>query len=170
MSDENTFQMRAIKEIEQKIKDERLQLEKIQKESDELSRAEKGYAEFYEQLNNFFIESMQDFQVNEDNLPIYFKENIGEVYENYVQIRVDAITESENLEKYVEHCRHEILSNKRTLKFYRSQYMDSDFFKECLPLVEIYEKKINMYKENIETTDVIIKCLGKISDKLVGWN
>lgn len=172
MSDEGnkTFLLKAKKEIEQKIKSETQQLSKVKKENEELTRSKMGYDNFYESLSNFIIESIEDFHVTEDDLPQYFKENIGETYENYVQIRVDALNEIDALNNYIDHCKREISSNKRTLKFYRSQYLDSDFFDECLPLVVLYQDKIDTYNENIQLTEDIIKKLGEISDKLVGWN
>lgn len=167
---EEIFLLKAKREIEQKIKFETEQLGKVKKENEELTRSKVGYGEFYESLNKFITESIDDFHVVEDDLPQYFKENIGETYENYVQIRVDALNEIDALNNYIDHCKREISSNKRTLKFYRSQYLDSDFFDECLPLVVLYQDKIDMYEENIQLTEDIIKKLGEISDKLVGWN
>ena len=112
---------------------------------------------------------MQDFVVAEEDLPKYFRSNINDVYQNYAQIRRDAIDEINTLKKYINHCKKEINSNKRTLKFYRSQYMDSDFFDECLPLVEIYQKKIELYQENGKLTIKTIEKLEKIVEKLKGW-
>lgn len=165
-----TFLLKAKKEIEQKIKTQTQQLDKIRKEHEELSRSKMGYEEFYNNLNKFISESVDDFHVTENDLPQYFKANIGSTYENYVQIRVDALNEIDALKKYIIHCKHEISSNKRTLKFYRSQYLDSDFFSECLPLVVLYQDKIDTYEENIKLTENIIEKLNEISDKLVGWN
>ena len=47
--------------------------------------------------------------------------------------------------------------------------MDSDFFDECLPLVEIYQKKIELYQENGKLTIKTIEKLEKIVEKLKGW-
>ena len=170
MSDQNTFLLKAKEEIKQKIAEETKQLELIKKEQQELQRAKQGYADFYENLVHFFKESMEDFEVTEDELSDYFKENIDEVYQNYVQIRSDAIVEIDALSQYISHIKKQLAANQRTLKFYRSQYIDSDFFDECMPLVALYQDKIDTYNENIALTDDIIHKLGEISDKLVGWN
>ncbi len=163
------FLLKAKQEIRQKIKTENKELEEINNETSELERAIKGYDKFYDDLNNFILESMQDFTVNEEDLPEYFKSNINEIYQNYVQIRKDAIDEIGSLNKYIEKTTRDINSNKRTLKFYRSQYMDSDFFDECMPLVDIYTKKIELYEKNLDLTKKIIKEIEKIADKLEGW-
>ena len=52
-----------------------------------------GYENFHHDLRHFFIESMQDFVVAEEDLPKYFRSNINDVYQNYAQIRRDAIDE-----------------------------------------------------------------------------
>ena len=70
---------------------------------------------------------------------------------------------------YIDHCKRESNKNKRTLKFYRSQYLDSDFFEECLPLVQLYQEKIDIYTENINLTEKTIKHLEKIHKKLEKW-
>ncbi len=163
------FISKAKKEIQQKIKTENKALDELNNEKKELMTAIQGYENFHHDLRHFFIESMQDFVVAEEDLPKYFRSNINDVYQNYAQIRRDAIDEINTLKKYINHCKKEINSNKRTLKFYRSQYMDSDFFDECLPLVEIYQKKIELYQENGKLTIKTIEKLEKIVEKLKGW-
>ncbi|OED30184.1 hypothetical protein [Methanosphaera sp. WGK6] len=172
MSEEakKAFLSKIKKEIEGKIKTETKEIEKIREEHEELIRASNGYDAFYHELEHFITDSMQDFSVTEENLPKYFKSNINEVYQNYVQIKQDAFEEEETLKKYIDNCKRNIGTNKRSLKFYRSQYLDSDFFEECLPLVTIYQEKIDLYKENQEMTHNIIEKLRKIANKLSDWN
>ena len=112
---------------------------------------------------------MQEFTTAEEDLPKYFKSHINGTYQEYVQIRKDALNEINALLKYIDHCKRQVNTNKRTLKFYRSQYMDSDFFDECLPLVEIYQEKIELYLENINLTEKTIEKLQKIVKKLEKW-
>ncbi|WP_455645865.1 hypothetical protein [Methanosphaera sp.] len=167
---EKAFLSKVKREIEGKIKTETKEIEKIKEEHEELIRANHGYAEFYHELEHFIMDSMQDFSVTEEDLPKYFKSNINEVYQNYVQIRRDAFEEEETLKKYIDKCKRDVGANKRSLKFYKSQYMDSDFFDECLPLVTIYQDKIDLYEENQKLTLDIIEQLRKIADKLKGWD
>lgn len=166
---QENFLKNVKKEINQKIKTENKVLKELKKEKEELERAIKGYSNFYDELEKFIIESMQDFSQNEEDLPKYFRSNINDVYQNYVQIKQDAKTEIETLTKYINHCKKEEISTQRTLKFYRSQYLDSDFFDECLPLVAIYQEKIDIYQENQELTKNTIKELQKIEKKLERW-
>ena len=58
---------------------------------------------------------------------------------------------------------------KDLLKFYKSQYSDSDIFSECLPLVDVYEKKIELYEKNIQKTNDIISTLDEIINILSNW-
>ena len=67
------------------------------------------------------------------------------------------------------HCKKEIQTNQRSLKFYKSQYSDSDIFSECLPLVDVYEKKIELYEKNIQKTNDIISTLDEIINILSNW-
>lgn len=163
------FLSKAKNEIKQRVDTENNALNTLKKEKDELINAIVGYTDYYDTLNKFIIESMQDFTCNEDDLPGYFKSNINEVYQNHVQIRKDALLEVDTLNKYIAHCDKEIKSNQRTLKFYRSQYLDSDFFDECLPLVNLYQEKIDIYNENKENTSKVIEILEKIAKKLEKW-
>lgn len=171
MSDDanKEFLSKIKEEISQKIKTENENIKKLSDENNELSQSKEGYINFYNELNNFVINSMQDFTLNEEDLPSYFKSNINEVYQNYSQIRLDAIEEIERLQDYINYCKKELTTNQRSLKFYRSQYFDSDFFDECLPLVNIYQEKIDLYEKNIELTSKIIVSLEKIADKLKNW-
>ena len=73
------------------------------------------------------------------------------------------------LEKYIIKNKRDLNNTQRTLKFYRSQYMDSDFFEECLPLVEIYEEKISIYENNEKNSLLIIEKLKEILKKLKDW-
>lgn len=163
------FLSKIKEEISQKIKTENENIKKLSDENNELSQSKEGYINFYNELENFVINSMQDFTLNEEDLPSYFKSNINEVYQNYSQIRLDAIEEIERLQEYITYCKKELTTNQRSLKFYRSQYFDSDFFDECLPLVNIYQEKIDLYENNIELTSQIIVSLEKIADKLKNW-
>lgn len=112
---------------------------------------------------------MHDFSVSEEDLPKYFRSNINEVYQNYVQIRKDAYDEEDELTQYINHCIREVNKNKRSLKFYKSQDEDSEFYQDCLPLINIYEKKIELYTDNQQMTREIIEKLRKIADKLKNW-
>lgn len=163
------FISKAKKEIQQKIKTETKTLTTLEKEKEELTNAIEGYENYYHNLEHFIIKSMQEFTVNEEDLPKYFKSHINGKYKEYAQIRQDGIKEVESLNKYINHCKREAKTNERTLKFYRSQYMDSDFFEECLPLVDIYQQKIELYNENIELTKKTIEKLEKIIRKLERW-
>ena len=163
------FISKAKKEIQQKIKTETKAVITLEKEKKELTNAIEGYENYHHNLQHFIIKSMQDFTVNEEDLPKYFKSNINGTYQEYVQIRQDAIKEIASLRKYIEHCKHEAKTNERTLKFYRSQYMDSDFFDECLPLAELYQQKIDLYNVNIILTEKTIEKLEKIVKKLENW-
>lgn len=166
---QNEFIYKAKKEISKKIKDESKILEELSTESVELENAITGYGNYLHELEHFIEDSCEDFKVSVEELPKYFKSNINDVYQSYVQIREDAVNEINTLLKYIEHCNHEINNNKRTLKFYRSQYIDSDFFDECLPLVQIYQDKIGTYTKNITLTEKTIKQLEKIIEKLESW-
>lgn len=166
---QNEFMSKAKKEIQQKIKTENKALNKLQIEKQELNNAIEGYKNYYKNLKTFIIHSMQDFTTTEEDLPKYFKSNISGTYQEYVAIREDAINEIDALNKYINHCKREGKNNQRTYKFYRSQYMDSDFFNECLPLVEIYQQKIDLYEENIKLTEKTIDELKKIIKKLENW-
>ncbi|RAP47579.1 MAG: hypothetical protein BZ135_02080 [Methanosphaera sp. rholeuAM6] len=163
------FISNAKKEIKQKIKSETKVLEKLKKEKGELTNAIEGYDIYYHNLERFIIQSMQEFTQNEEDLPKYFKSHINGTYQEYVQIRQEGIKEMESLKKYINHCKREAKTNERTLKFYRSQYMDSDFFDECLPLVDLYQQKIELYNGNIELTVKTIEKLEKIVKKLEKW-
>lgn len=166
---EKEFISKAKKEIQQKIKTETNALNDIKKEKNELLSAVEGYENYFQNLNRFIIESMQEFTVNEEDLPKYFKSHINETYQEYVKIRKDALNEIDALLKYIKHCKRQVNNNKRSLKFYSSQYVDSDFFDECLPLVEIYQEKIELYLENIKLTENTIEKLQKIIKKLEKW-
>ncbi len=163
------FIFKAKKEIQQKIKTETKALEDLNKEKQELINAIDGYENYFQNLKHFIIDNMQNFMTNEEDLPSYFKSHINGTYQEYAQIRVDALNEIDALLKYIDHCKREVNNNKRKLKFYRSQYMDSDFFEECLPLVEIYQKKIDLFSENIKLTENTIEKLQKIAKKLENW-
>lgn len=163
------FISKAKKEIQQRIKTETKELDNLKKEKNELLSAVEGYENYFQNLNHFIIQSMQEFTTNEEDLPKYFKSHINGTYQEYVQIRKDALNEINALSKYIKHCKSQVNKNKRTLKFYRSQYMDSDFFDECLPLVEIYQEKIELYLENINLTEKTIEKLQKIVKKLEKW-
>lgn len=166
---EKEFISKAKKEIQQRIDTETEAVTKLENEKNELLNAIEGYENYYQNLNKFIIKSMQEFTQVEEDLPNYFKSHINGTYQEYVQIRKDAINEIDALSKYINHCKREANNTKRTLKFYRSQYMDSDFFDECLPLVEIYQKKIDLYMENIKLTENTIEKLQKIIKKLEKW-
>lgn len=157
------------KEIQQKIKTENKNIKALNDENMELTRSIEGYSNFYHEVEHFFTESMDDFNVKQDELPDYFKSNINEVYQNYSQIRLDAIDEKNHLNEYILHCKKEIQTNQRSLKFYKSQYSDSDIFSECLPLVDVYEKKIELYEKNIQKTNDIISTLDEIINILSNW-
>lgn len=157
------------KEIKQKVKTENKTLDKINNETDELKVAIKGYTNYFNELEHFIIESMQDFTLAEEDVPTYFKSNINEVYRNYVKVKKDAIKEIETLNQYINHCKREIKNNQRSLKFYKSHYKDSDFFTECKPLVNIFQEKISVYEENIKLTEETIEILRKIVKKLEKW-
>lgn len=163
------FFSRAKQEVQQKINTETKVLGELNKEKEELNTAINGYDNYYHELKHFIIESMQDFTCIEEDLPKYFKSNINEVYQNYAQIRLDAIEEAETLNKYIKHCEKQIKNNERTLKFYSSQYTDSDFYEECIPLVDLFKEKIDLYKQNIELTEQTIEKLEKIIEKLENW-
>lgn len=163
------FLFNVKREIKQKIKTENKDLEELNKEKEELESAVKGYSNYYDELEKFIIESMQDFSQNEEDLPSYFRSNINEVYQNYVHIKHDAKEEIDTLTRYMDDCKRKQNSTKRTLKFYRSQYLDSDFFEECLPLVALYQEKIDLYEENYKLTQQTIKELEKIFKKLENW-
>ncbi len=166
---EKEFISKAKKEILERIKKETKMLDDLKKEKNELINAIDGYENYYQNLSHFIIESMQEFTKTEEDLPKYFKSHINGTYQEYVQIRLDALNEIKALSRYIQHCKREINNNKRTLKFYRSQYLDSDFFDECLPLVEIYQEKIELYEENIKLTENTIEKLQKIAKKLENW-
>ncbi|MDO5825659.1 MAG: hypothetical protein BZ137_02750 [Methanosphaera sp. rholeuAM130] len=166
---ENEFLSNAQKEIKRRIKNENKELETLHVEEKELTDAIKGYSDFSTELKKFLEESSKDFNLDIDELPRYFKSNINEVYRNYVQIRQDALDEIQVMEKYVIKNKRQLKDTERTLKFYRSQYMDSDFFEECLPLVELYEEKIRIYQNNEKNTLVIIEKLKEIIRALKDW-
>lgn len=166
---EKEFLSKAQKEINQRIKKENKELEKLQVEEKELINAIDGYSNFYNELSKFIDESCSDFEVEKDKLADYFKSNINEVYQNYVQIKQDALDEIQILRKYIEKNKRELNTTKRTLKFYRSQYLDSDFFEECLPLVVLYEDKIKIYENNEKNTLTIIDKLEEIIKILKDW-
>lgn len=166
---EKAFISKAKKEIQQRLSTETKAVNNLENEKNELLNAIEGYENYYQNLNSFIIKSMREFTQLEEDLPKYFRSNINGTYQEYVQIRKDAINEMDALSNYIKHCKRERNNNKRTLKFYRSQYMDSDFFDECLPLVEIYQKKIDLYTENIKLTENTIEKLQKISKKLEKW-
>ena len=163
------FISNAKKEIQQRIKSETKKLDELNNEKEELTNAIEGYKNYYSNLKRFIIQSMQNFTTNEEDLPKYFKSNINGTYQEYVQIRQDALKEIDALTKYIDHCKREINNTQRTLKFYSSQYRDSDFFEECLPLVDIYKEKIELYGENIILTEKTIEELKKIAKKLEKW-
>ncbi len=167
---ENKFLLKAKQEIQHKIKLETQSIDKVKTEKVELTNAKRGYENFLNDLDHFILESMQDFSVTEEDLPKYMKSNLGEIYQNYLQVKKDTYTESEKLKKYIEHCKREVGNNKRSLKFYKSQYMDSDFFDDCLPLINLYEEKIDLYNENQKLTQDVIDELSKIAKKLELWN
>lgn len=171
MSDnaQNDFILKAKKEIELRIKTEKKELSQLNTEKEELINAINGYENYHHELEHFMEDNAKDFHITQDELPSYFKSNINDIYQNYVQIRIDAQDEIKTLQKYVEHCKKEANNNQRTLKFYRSQYLDSDFFDECLPLVQLYQEKIDLYNENITLTEKTIKQLEKIEKKLENW-
>ena len=166
---ENEFISKAKKEIQQRLSTETKVVANLENEKSELLNAIEGYENYYQNLNKFIIKSMQEFTQVEEDLPNYFKSNINGTYQEYVQIRIDALNEIDALTKYIDHCKREANNSRRTLKFYRSQYMDSDFFDECLPLVQIYQQKIDLYMENIKLTETTIEKLQKISKKLEKW-
>lgn len=167
---ENDFISKAKKEIQRKIKNEQKSLDTLNIEYNELKNAIVGYSNFYDELCNFISESVEDFQVSEEELSDYFRSNINEVHQNYLNIKQDAKDEINVLEKYLEKNKKDLNSTKRTLKFYRSQYLDSDFFDECLPLVELYQEIISKYEENEKNTLIIIEKLNLIIKKLENWN
>lgn len=166
---EKEFLSKAQKEVQQRIKKENKELKSLYVEEKELTDAIEGYSKFYDDLTNFLLESSKDFNIEIDEVPRYFKSNINEVYRNYVQIKQDALDEIQILEKYIIKNKRDLNSTKRTLKFYRSQYMDSDFFDECLPLVELYEEKIRIYENNEKNSLLIIEKLKEIIKKLKDW-
>lgn len=169
MSNKDTFISKAKKEIKKRIKDETKSLEQLKTEEEELINALKGYSDFDGELEKFLDESCKDFKVDKEKLPEYFKSNINEVYQNYSQIRKDALDEIIILKKYIEKIKKDSAASQKTLKFYRSQDMDSDFFDECLPLVELIEEKLEIYQKNEELTINIIKKLEEIHKKLEKW-
>lgn len=166
---EKEFLSKAQKEVQQRIKKENKELKSLYVEEKELTDAIEGYSKFYDDLTKFLLESSKDFNIEIDEVPRYFKSNINEVYRNYVQIKQDALDEIHILEKYIIKNKRDLNSTKRTLKFYRSQYMDSDFFDECLPLVELYEEKIRIYENNEKNSLLIIEKLKEIIKKLKDW-
>ncbi|AWX32276.1 hypothetical protein [Methanosphaera sp. BMS] len=166
---EKEFLSKAQKEVQQRIKKENKELETLHVEEKELTDAIEGYSKFYDDLVKFLQESSNDFNIEIEDLPRYFKSNINEVYRNYVQIKQDALDEIQVLEKYIIKNKRDLNNTQRTLKFYRSQYMDSDFFEECLPLVEIYEEKISIYENNEKNSLLIIEKLKEILKKLKDW-
>ncbi|WP_323735676.1 hypothetical protein PXD04_07200 [Methanosphaera sp. ISO3-F5] len=166
---QNEFISKAKKEIEQRIKTETKTLKLLNTEKKELINAIQGYKNYHHELEHFIEDNAKDFKTTPEELPEYFKSNINDVYQSYVQIKQDAKEEIQTLQKYITHCKKETNTNQRTLKFYRSQYMDSDFFDECLPLVQIYQEKIEIYQENITLTEKTIKELEKIEKELEKW-
>lgn len=169
MSKDNNFILKAKKEIKKRIKDETKILEQLRKEYEELINALKGYTDFDKELEKFIDESCSNFNVDKEKLPKYFKSNINEVYQNYSQIRKDALDEIEILKKYIEKIKKDSTTSQKTLKFYRSQDMDSDFYDECLPLIEIIEEKLEIYRKNEDITLDIISKLEQIHKKLEKW-
>lgn len=168
-NNQETFISKAKLEIKQRIKNETKSLEQLKIEEEELINAQKGYSDFYDELEKFITESCKDFKQTEEELPFYFRSNINEVYQNYSQIRKDAVDEIRILKAYINKNKKELASTQRTLKFYQSQYMDSDFYEVCLPLVEIIDEKIVLYEKNEETTLEIIIKLEEIYKKLENW-
>ena len=166
---ENEFLSKAQKEVQQRIKTENKELESLRVEEKELIDAIEGYSTFLNDLTKFLDETSRDFKVEISDLPGYFKSNINEVYRNYVQIRLDALDEIEVLEKYIESNKRKLNDTKRTLKFYRSQYLDSDFFDECLPLVVLYEDKIRIYENNEKNSMLVIEKLNEVITALKNW-
>jgi hypothetical protein len=160
---------KAQKEIEGKIRQETKSFEEEQGEQEELIKAKEGYQNFYENLCSFITESMVDFTVNEEELGSYFKSNINSVYQNYINIRKDAVSEIERLQKYSAEKKRYKSTKKRSLKFYKSQDLDSDFFSNCMPLIEIYQKEVDLIIENIAITQQILDLLKKIEEKLESW-
>jgi len=169
MSSENMFQSKVEKEIKQRIRKVNKELDELRIEEEELTRAYDGYTRFYDDLCLFISKNMENFSLSEDELPYYFRSNINTVYYEYVQIRVDAIEEVEIIEKYIEKNRKNKSSTLRTLKFFKSQYMDSDFYETCNPLIKLYEKQLCIYDKNEEYCVKIIDVLSKVIEKLAQW-
>lgn len=166
---EKEFKANIQKEVTKRIKTESKKLDELKVEHEELIRAIEGYGNFLNELDSFFSESCEDFDITTEEMPGYFKSNINEVYQNYSQIRTDAIDEVNVLQKYIESNKKGLNETKRSQRFFRSQYLDSDSFNECYPLVEVYDEEIKIYEENEKNTMEIISKLEELIDKLKDW-
>ena len=62
------FISKAKKEIQQRIKTETKELDNLKKEKNELLSAVEGYENYFQNLNHFIIQSMQEFTTNEEDL------------------------------------------------------------------------------------------------------
>ena len=113
---------------------------------------------------------MADFDVSKEDLGPYFRRNVNEVFQHYQNIKEDAKTEIEILNKFKLEKDKELKEKLRTQKFFRSQYLDSDFFTSCLPLVELYQKEIDCLNNILELVPVIIGCLEEIVSNLDSWD
>ena len=157
------------KEIDYKIKMENRQIDKLKSNDDKNIRAIKGYSDFYNELTIFLNESRDDFGIEEAEIPEYFKSNINEVYQNYANIKLDALDEISNQEHYIQSLKQGIKKAKRSLKFYESQDRESDFYEICHPLIEVYNMEIELFNKNEESSLKMINELEKISKKLDKW-
>ncbi|MBE6494034.1 MAG: hypothetical protein E7Z84_05445 [Methanosphaera stadtmanae] len=157
------------KEINKKITTENKQISKLNSNNEKIIKAIKGYSDFYNELSTFLNESKNDFGIEEDEIPKYFKSNINEVYENYAHIKLDALDEISNQEHYIESLKRGVKKSEKSLKFYESQDKDSDFYEICQPLIKLYETEIELFNKNEENSRKMINELEKISKKLDKW-
>ena len=163
------FISKAKKEIDHKMDMENKQIDKLKSNNDKIIKAIKGYSDFYNELNIFLNESKDDFGIEESEIPEYFKSNINEVYQNYANIKLDALDEISNQEHYIQSLKQGVKKAKKSLKFYESQDKESDFYEICHPLIELYHIEIDLFNQNEESSLKMINELEKISKKLDKW-
>ncbi|MDO5851845.1 MAG: hypothetical protein Q4Q23_05100 [Methanobacteriaceae archaeon] len=169
-NEKTSFIEKAEKEIKSRCVKEEKNIKKLDEELKELERSNKGYSRFLKELDEFLEESMNDFNVSKEDLGPYFRRNINEVFQSYLNIKEDAITEINVLNNFKLKKDKQLKETLKTQKFFRSQYLDSDFFTSCLPLVELYQKEIDTLNDILKLLSTILQILKEIVSNLKSWD